>query len=160
MPSSDDLPVDPETVEVAEALLRDRLNVQRTAIERIETKATVLLGFAAAAGQFVLSSDATGWWLWSSLALYGASIMSGVLAIGIYEHSYPPEPRRLVHAYLDVPKVQLLDVLARTRADAFYENAGHMRTKRRAWIATLILLILAVVCSTVALSITSPGGGR
>ncbi len=147
------LPLNEATLELAERVVRDRLQAQRTAIERIETKATVLLGFAAAAVQFVLRSETSGGWLIASLVFYGLSLLAGLAAIGLYEHRYPPEPGRLVQAYLDLPKAHVLDVLVRSRAEAFYENGRHMRRKRWAWQATLISLVVAVVLSAVALGI-------
>lgn len=146
-------PPEEATLELAEDLLRDRLQAQRTAIERIETKATVLLGFGAAAAQFLLRSEATGGWLVAGLVFYGLTLVAGLAAIGVYEHQYPPEPGRLVEAYLDLPRAHVLDVLVRSRSEAFYENGRHMGRKRRAWQATLGLLVVAVVLSAVALAI-------
>ncbi len=153
MADNQPVPSDPGTLELAEQVVRDRLQAQRTAIERIETKATVLLGFAAAAVQFVLRSEASGPWLVAGLIFYGLSLLAGLAAIGLYEHRYPPEPGRLVQAYLDLPKAHVLDVLVRSRADAFYENGRHMRRKRIAWQATLVFLVLAVLLSGIALEV-------
>ena len=138
-----------ETLELANELVRERLQAQKEGIERVEAKAAILLGFAAVAAQFVVS-QARGGWTVAALIAYGVALASGAVAIALYEHEFPPDPGRLIDAYLDVQPEHLLDVLVRTRAQAFYRNTRHARVKRRAWFATLGALAVAVGLSSVA----------
>lgn len=142
---------DEATLELANDLVRERLEAQRTAIERIETKATLLLGFAAVGVQLLVTSGGRSGWMLAALIAFAGVFIAGVAAIALYEHRFPPDPGRLVAGYLHLPRAHVLDVVVRTRAEAFYRNTAHLRFKRKTWFATLVLLAVAVVLSAVAI---------
>lgn len=122
---------DEATLALANDLIRERLEAQRTAIERIETKATLLLGFAAVGVQLLVTTDARGAWVVVALLAFSGVFVAGIAAIALYEHRFPPDPGRLVASYLHLPRAHVLDVVVRTRAEAFYRNTAHLRSKRR-----------------------------
>ena len=93
-----------ETLNLANELLRERLEAQKSGIERIEAKALALLGFAALALQFLVTRVDGGGWMIAALIFYGFTLASGLAAIALYEHEYPPSPGRLVDAYLEVSR--------------------------------------------------------
>ena|SRR5438270_2522519 len=142
---------DEATLELANDLVSQRLETQKSGIERTETKTTLLLGFGLVGLQFVLTRSRHTGWMLVAVLFYGASFISGLAGIFLYEHDFPPDPERLVAAYLELPRWHVLDVVVRTRADAFYRNTRHARFKRRAWFATLIALAVAVGLSVLAL---------
>lgn len=145
-----DEPLREDTLELANHLLEERLASQKAGIERIETKATLLMGFAVVGAQFVVR-EARGGWTAAAVISYLLALAFGVIAIALYEHDEPPRPSRLVEAYLGQPRASLLDVLVRTREAAFYTNQRHALRKRRAWIATLGFVAVAVLLSATAL---------
>ena len=49
------MPPNRDTLELINGEIRYRMDIQRRAIERVDTKATLLLGFAVAAAQFVVA---------------------------------------------------------------------------------------------------------
>ena len=83
---------------------RDRLVSQRDAIDRIETKGTVLLGFSIATAQFyVTQSDAISELRVLALIGFVLAVAFGLFVVRPYEHRYPPEPQEFYEAFLDVP---------------------------------------------------------
>jgi hypothetical protein len=141
-----------DTLELANELLRERLEAQKSGIERIEAKALALLGFAAVALQFMVTRVDGGTWMITSIVFYTLGFAAGLASIALYEHEYPPDPGRLVDAYLDVSRGHLLDVLVRERAFAYDANSGHARFKRRMWLACATALTVAVTLSAAAIA--------
>lgn len=138
-------------MELANELLRERLEAQKSGIERIEAKALALLGFAAVALQFVVTRVDVGGWLVAAIACYALSFAAGLSSIALYEHEYPPDPGRLVNVYLEVSRGHLLDVLVRERAFAFDANSRHARFKRRSWLTCAGTLTAAIALSAIAI---------
>jgi len=136
-----------DTLELANDVIRERLELQRTAIERIETKATLLLGFAAAGIQVLLLRGVHGVPGAVAITAFALSMATGLGCVAVYEHHYPPEPGRIVDAYLAVSRAHLLDVLVRTRTVAYFRNAKVTRRKRVAWLVTLFLLAIGAAAS-------------
>ena len=142
---------DVETLRILADVIRDRLVVQRDAIERMETKAVFLLGVAVTAAQFVITADGLNpWWQGFALAAYGLSFIYGLVVVAPYRHNYPPEPKVLFEEYHDSSPRAVLNVLAATRAVAFEINVKAARRKTKAWWRTLVLLVVAVALSGVA----------
>jgi hypothetical protein len=133
--------------------IRDRLIVQRDSIERIETKGTLLLGFAIAASQFLLTrfDDTSTGWTVLALVAYGLAFIAGLVAIAPYRHDYPPDPVPFFVNYGNQPPDVVVRTLAASRAVAYVENASRARTKGIAWWFTVALLAAAVALSGLAL---------
>ena len=70
------------TYKLLNATVLDRLNAQRTAIESIETKGTLLLGFdVTAAGIYLTASGVDGWLKTAALATFALSAAFGVMVV-------------------------------------------------------------------------------
>ena len=130
---------------------RDRLLVQRDAIERIETKGTILMGFALVALQFVFTLDHFDLWLYAALGAYLVALGAGVVVIVPYRHDYPPDPVAMFDLYASRSVEDALEALAATRAAAFGFNVPRARKKAVAWWVSLAALIGAILLTGISL---------
>lgn len=82
----------------------DRLTVQRSAIERLETKGAILLGFAVTAAQLTLLADdlIIGWRI-AAIVAYAASFLAGLAVVAPFKHAHPPEPKVFYDRYHTAP---------------------------------------------------------
>src|SRR5262245_49660777 len=108
-----------ETLRFIAATIFERLRAQRTAIERMETKGTILVGFTVAAAQFVIVADGlhNGWRI-AALAAFALSFAFGIVVIRPYRHNEPPDPVQFYDIYRDSDLAEVLGVLSATRAAA------------------------------------------
>lgn len=68
---------DEATLELANTLVRERLESQKSGIERTETKTTLLLGFGLVGLQFVLTRSRHTGWMLVAASFYGLSLLFG-----------------------------------------------------------------------------------
>ena len=68
---------DEATLDLANTLVRERLESQKSGIERTETKTTLLLGFGLVGLQFVLTRSRHRGWMLVAAIFYGLSLLSG-----------------------------------------------------------------------------------
>ena len=134
--------------------LRDRLVAQRDAIDRIETKGTVLLGFSIAAAQFYdAKSGAIIALRAAALGAFGLAVVFGLFVVRPYEHRYPPEPTDFFAGFVDQPVHVVEKWLASARANAFEANVALARRKERFYWLMLAALIAAALFSILSLSL-------
>ena len=132
---------------------RDRLIAQRQATERIETKGTILLGFALAALQFLVTrTDANTAWQVAAVVAYGLAFASGLVVVVPYQDKFPPDPAGFLVAFQEAPLHLAQKFLAGMRARAFTENVKLTKRKERFWWLTLSLLAIGVALSSISIA--------
>jgi len=139
---------------VAEAV-RLRLDAQRQAAERIETKAAILLGFVATAVPLLATQEgAENWLRIPAFVVYGLATIFGVVAIRPYPHWETPLPRPFVAAFLKYPQPpeNVSKWLAAARVRTFEDNLPVARQKARCWWLSLLALAVAVLLSVFSLT--------
>jgi hypothetical protein len=133
---------------------RDRLLAQRDSIDRIETKGTVLLGFAIAIAQlYVTQSDAVTELRVLAFVGFALAVVFGLFVVRPYEHRYPPEPLEFCETFLEVRSLLIDKWLGAARAEAFEANVLPAKRKERFYWLTLAALIGAAVVSVVSLTL-------
>jgi hypothetical protein len=116
--------------------LKYRLDAQADSAKGIETKAVILVGFAATAVQFVISHNHKPVWAVLAAAAYAIAFGAGLWAIRLRHFKAVPEPAFLGAKYeaaLDANTVAireyLLVSLIGTRIDTFAKNDAKVVTK-------------------------------
>jgi hypothetical protein len=139
--------------------LKHRLDAQADSAKGIETKAVILIGFAATAIQFLVSHNHRPVWAAFASAAYGIAFATGLWAIRLRHFKAVPEPAFLGAKYeaaLAANNVAireyLLVSLVGTRVDTFAKNDAKIVTKARSWWLSLFALAAGVVLSVVALT--------
>lgn len=133
---------------------RDRLVAQRGSIDRIETKGTVLLGFAIAIAQlYVTQPDAIAELHVLAFIGFALAIVFGLFVVRPYEHRYPPEPSEFYEMFLEVRSLLIDKWLGAARTEAFETNVLLARRKERFYLLTLAALIGAAVVSIASLAL-------
>ena len=134
--------------------MRDRLVSQRDAIDRIETKGTVLLGFSIAAAQlYVAQSVEISELRVAAFVAFGLATAFGLFVVRPYEHRYPPEPTDFYAAFIDEPAHIVEKWLASSRADAFEANVPLAKRKERFYWFMLATLVAAALLSILSLAL-------
>ena len=125
----------------------------------IETKAAILVGFAATAVQFVVSHNNRPVWAALAATAYGVAFATGLWAIRLRHFKAVPEPAFLGAKYEAALAANTLAVreyllvsLVGTRVDTFAKNDDKIVAKARSWWSSLFALTAGVVLSVVALS--------
>ena len=88
---------DLETLRIIDAAVLARLETQRTSIERLETKGSIILGFVVAAAQIVLVTNVVDrFWKAAALVAYLLAFWYGLLVVRPYKLDFPPDPKGLI----------------------------------------------------------------
>lgn len=170
---ADTVTASPDERSKALALMNDelqkRLELQFTVGDRIDTKATLVLGFVGIAAQFLLTHPHRDSWVTGvALVSYGVSFVAGVVAVAVRFYRVVPKPRWLTAEYAkqlatgepDVVR-PLLGKLVGLRVEACEHNAGVDKGKLIAWWVSVGALALALAFSATSLSTTgSASNGR
>ncbi len=128
--------------------VKQRLQAQMKAIERIETKAVVLAGFAATAVQLMLSRQAhTRLWL-LAVSLLALSFLASLGVITLTRYQDPPSPQALVEKYEEVRKVDTLARVVGMKVEAYALNALPARRKVVLSWCSVVLLIAGLAFAT------------
>ena len=130
--------------------LRHRLDVQRSSGERVETKATVILGLASTGVPLVLNAGASNWWLLPALAAFAAAIVCSLVVIRIRQ-SWELDPGAYVDAMWDVDVAEAQSRLARQRQAAFERNRTELHARIGWWWASVACLLAAGALSALHL---------
>lgn len=133
--------------------IKQRLDSQAKAIERIETKAVVMAGFSVTAVQFVLSRQAhTGVWI-AALVLFAFSFLASLGVISLTKYQDPPSPTALVERYEVLRRGDTLGSLIGIKVDAYTKNAKPAKRK-------VVLSWTSAVLLVAGLAFATANGGR
>jgi hypothetical protein len=156
------------TLELVNDELQKRLEMQFSAADRVDTKATLLLGFVATAGQFVLTrAHRSGWAIALALLGYGLAFAAGLSTVALRSYRAVPHPPWIISEYAAQLRAQtdgirrtILGKLVAAREKAFEHNEKIDKWKAKAWWISLGGLAVGVVFSVVSLSIGSTSHER
>lgn len=135
-----------ETRKLLAELLDQRLAVQRSAAERVEAKAAIVLGVATGVLQLVLGQKLTSEWLGPAVAAYFVAIVMSVVCLAL-RRNREVDPGALLRELWNAPAVFTYSQLANNRLDAFTVNMGRVRWRIRAWWCAVAALVAATVLS-------------
>ena len=136
-------------LELLHTEVKQRLESQSKAIERIETKAVVMAGFSVTAVQFVLSRQAhTAVWV-VALALFALSFVAALGVISLTKYQDPPNPAALVERYQEVRRADTLGSLIGIKVEAYAKNASPAKRKVVLSWASAGLLVAGLGLATV-----------
>ena len=146
-----------ETLDLINSELAGRLDRQDQSGSRIDTKATLLVGFAATAAQFLATRHAQPVLQAMAFAAYAVAFCLGVwtLAVAPYKDI---EPRKLLDGHAMLPKEEVLAHLAATRVKIFEINKRKHDRKSVTWWLSLVALSIGLVFSAVSIVQTSNHG--
>lgn len=134
-----------ETLELINSELADRLARQAASSAKIDSKATVLTGYALAAASFLATRHPQPVLAGFAYAAYAlaAGLSIGANAVGPYRDV--PAPRSLFNRYATRPRAETLAALGATRVRVFEDNARRHAHKGRLWLAAAGVLSAGVV---------------
>lgn len=130
-----------------------RLSLQREAGDRVDTKTTLLLGFAAAAAQLLVANGAKAHegLLSGALVAYAGAFGLGMGGIYLLPYYDAPEPRHLVATYANSFVDETLAALIGIRIVAVEKNRLRHQRKTAAWGCCLVFFTVGVFLTTWAL---------
>lgn len=140
-----------DTLELINSELADLLARQDQASARVDTKAALLVGYAAAAASFLAVRHSQPLLTWLALAAFAIAAGFGIGAFAISTYQELPQPRRLFNGYARRPKTAALAALAARRVGAFESNVPKNRRKAMRWRISLTALMVGVALMVGAL---------
>lgn len=131
--------------------LKYRLQLQREAIDRTDTKTTLLTGLIAVGSQVLVANrDRVGAvWLGFSLAAAALAMASGLWSIRLRPYFDVPKADALVAKYGHSSPEHVLAALAGTRVIAVERNSKSHRRRVILWWACLVFLAATVLLATI-----------
>jgi hypothetical protein len=138
------------TLELLNSEAASRLARQADSLAKIDTKAVLLIGFAATAAQFLATHKHHDVLAYLAFAAYAVTLLTGVQTIRVAEHK-DLEPRPMLVAHVRSSKGQALIELAASRVSIFEKNKRRHELKARYWAVSLWSLVMGLGLSTVAL---------
>lgn len=146
-------------LELINTELEQRLQTQFMVGDRIDTKATLLLGFVATATTFVLTQPYHNTWLVIALVAYAVAFAAGIATIALRTYSAVPKAEWLRRSYDSLVRARevnvrrkLLGGLVGLRVEAVTRNSTVDKRKKGAWWVGLIALGIAVPLSVISLA--------
>lgn len=153
LPTTTELQDREANLELLHEEIKQRLDSQAKAIERIETKAVVMAGFSVTAVQFVLSRQAhTAIWA-TALVLFALSFLASLGVISLTKYQDPPSPSALVERYDALRRGDTLGSLIGIKVDAYTKNAKPAKRK-------VVLSWTSAVLLVAGLAFATANGGR
>jgi hypothetical protein len=149
-----------KALELMNVELQKRLELQFTVGDRIDTKATLVLGFVGIAAQFLLTHPHRDSWVTgAALTSYAFSFLAGVATVALRSYQVVPKPRWLTSEYAkhlasgdsDVVR-PLLGKLVGLRVLACEHNAQVDKHKTVAWWLSVGGLTVGLALSATSLS--------
>ncbi len=129
-----------------------RLALQREAIDRTDTKTTILVGFVATAAQVLVANraKADSFWVGVAVAAYLLAFFAGIAAIRIRKYYDAPNASWLIKRYgRSWPEV-VLAALVGTRIEAIKINSSTHRRRVLLWWTCLAFLTVGLLATTTA----------
>jgi hypothetical protein len=136
-----------ETLELVNAELAQRQAGQTAAAAAVQTRALLLLGFAAVAAQFLATRDGEPVLQLGAFTAYAVSAAAGLAALAVRPSPPGPTVDALLQEYAGQPRDDALARLAAARAVALREDAARQRRRTQWWWVALIALTVATVLS-------------
>ena len=136
---------DAQTMELINAEIAASLARQSDSGARIDTKAIVVVGYAAAAASFLVTRLAQPVLAGLAYASYAAAASFGIWSYAVRSYEDVPTPRNLFGAYWERDRVDVLAALAAARVPAFENNAAKHDRKARLWLLSLLTLLTGVI---------------
>jgi hypothetical protein len=146
------LPQYDDTLELINAEVTASLARLSDSGNSIDTKAAILVGYAAVAASFLATRHAQPVLTALAYAAYGLTVGLGIWAYAVRLYQDVPDPRQLFNSYYARPKTQVLAVLAATRVDAYESNARKHASKARRWWMCVLSLLVGVILMLFALT--------
>jgi hypothetical protein len=141
-----------ETWELLNDELRHRIDVQRSAFDKIEARAGIVAAVAFAALQFVAGERVDSDWLPPALGAYGAAMVcAGAIAL-LPRRFDEPKPMTMLVGLWMYPRGRASAELANNRRVAFEKNLP--RQALRVWVlrVSVAFLVAGAILSTVHLT--------
>jgi hypothetical protein len=142
----------PETWELINDELRHRLDVQRSAFDRLETRAAFVFAAAFAALQFVARADVESDWLPAAIATYAVSMLCAGAIAAIPRRHDEMSPAAIVKGLWWHTRGRAAAELANNRRVAFEKNVSRQKWLTLALCVSVGLLALGAILSGVHLS--------
>jgi hypothetical protein len=146
-----------ETLELINAEITAALGRASDASSRIDNKAVVLVGYAAAAASFLATRHPQPLLAALAYTAYAAAAALGTWAYAVQTYTDVPEPLALFNVYWNKPPADTLAALAATRAQAFHANTRPRKRKKQRWWASLASLAAGTILMILALTIPHTG---
>ena len=141
---------DEETRRILNEEMRHRLEIQRSAAERVEAKAAIVLGFAATAMQFVISRNQSSDFETVSIAAWALAIAASLVVISV-RASGELDPRSFVEDLWNADAPFAHSKLTRTRLHEFEHNGGRLTIRVIAWQVAGLFVAVAGILSALHL---------
>jgi hypothetical protein len=140
-----------ETLDLINSEVTARLAGQFDSADKIDTKASVLVGYAGAAATFLATQHAQAVVAILAYVAFGVAAAAGVWAYAVTFYREVPSPRRLF-GYWVLTKAETLRALAATRVQGIEWNNAKLNQKvQRWWISLGALAVgMALMISAIA----------
>ncbi len=129
-----------ETLALINTEVTARLERQSSSLDKIDTKAVLLVGYALAAISFLATRSAEIVLAILAYCAFAAAIGFGVAAMSVRAYE-DVEPRPLFTKYARLSLPATLAALGATKVKHFEFNNGQLRRKARRWWASLATLL-------------------
>ena len=133
-----------DTLELINSELTGLLARQAQASAQVDTKAALLVGYAAAASSFLAVRHSQPVLTWLAFAALAVAAGFGIGAFAISTYQELPQPRRLFNGYAHKPKTDALAALAARRVGAFESNVPKNHRKAVRWRISLTALMIGI----------------
>lgn len=140
-----------ETWDLLNAEMRHRLDVQRAAAERLETKAAIVLGAALTAVQFVAKERVRSYWLVVAVIAYCTAISAALCAV-LPRAFDEVGPRSMLVGLWLFPRGRAAAELANNRYVAYQANARRHGRRVDCVRVAIVALIAGAIMSVVHLT--------
>lgn len=144
---------DLDTLRLVHSEMNDRAARQAANIDRVDTKATTLLGFVLAAATFFASQSVEP--VTATLAYIAFAISSGygISAMRPKRFKETPEPKALMELVAPRGEAAALALLSAAKRKTIEDNRTIHEKKAKHWNHSLVVLIVAIALAVPALLI-------
>ncbi|PBC66278.1 hypothetical protein BX265_8339 [Streptomyces sp. TLI_235] len=137
------------TLELLNSEIASRMARQSDSGAKVDTKAVFLVGFAAAAAQFLVSRSFEPVTGIAALLAYAVAIAFGISIFHLADYE-DIEPREVLESYARSSRGAALMALAATRVQMFEQNGTLHKRKAGRWAVSLAAVAAGICLSCVA----------
>lgn len=141
-----------ETLELISNELASSHDRQSGALDKIDNKAVLLVGYALAAGSFLATRSAQPVLAGLAYAAYAVAALFGISAYAIRGYQ-DIDPRPLYKKYAGKSKAETLAALGAMRVKRYEFNNGLLKKKARQWSRSLAAVIFGTVLMIAAIEV-------